>query len=595
MGKTKLLSALLLPLLLVGGLLSAPGPAEADVLDGRFPTEEMFVDQVFHDFLSRPADPAGLAFWADQLRAGQPPADLVEDLLLSPEFAGTTAPVVRLYWSIFDRQPDLGGLRFWVGRRQGGQSLTSMADQMLAAAEFQELSAAGSTEEIVAAVYGRSLGRTPDPSGLVFWIGEIEAGRHTLASFVATVSESPEHQALRRGDVTTTLVFLGLLQRTPDSQGLAFWSNQIEEGASISGVIESVMGAPEYLDRFPRRPSLTTEVIASDLSVPWDVETLPDGTVIFTERLGRLSIVTTTGETRVLNAPLAEVFARGETGLMGLAIDPGFTSNRRFYTCQGHASPRDVRVVAWTLDEAMTTATLEGPLVIGIPITSGRHGGCQLEFGADGYLWIGTGDSAIGSTPQDLTSLGGKVLRVDAADGQPAPDNPFISSANPTTQLIFTYGHRNVQGLAARPGTEQMWSVEHGPTRDDEVSLLPAGGNGGWNPVPGYNESVSMTNLSLPNAFGAAWSTGSPTLALSGGEWFDHPSWGSWNGGLAVAALKNQTLRLLFFSPEGAYLGQETILDGEFGRLRAVQQGADGAIYVTTSRGNDDIIRLTGS
>lgn len=589
------LIAVVLPLLLLGGLLSSPGPAGADVLDGRFPTEEMFVDQVFHDFLSRPADPAGLTYWADQLRSGQPPAEVVEDLLLSPEFAGTTAPVVRLYWSIFDRQPDLGGLRFWVNRRQGGQSLTSMADEMLAAAEFQQLSAASSTSDIVAAVFGRSLGRTPDREGLAFWIEEIEAGRHTLASFVATVSESQEHQALRRGDVTTTLVFLGLLQRTPDSQGLGFWSDQIEDGASIGGVIESVMGAPEYLARFPGRPTLTTEVIASGLAVPWDVETLPDDTVIFTERAGRLSIVTTSGETRVLNAPLDEVFTGSETGLMGLAVDPGFASNRRFYTCQGHTSPRDVRVVAWTLDQAMTTATLQGPLVTGMPITSGRHGGCQLEFGADGYLWIGTGDAAVGTTPQDLTSLGGKVLRVDAADGQPAPDNPFIGSSNPDTRRIYSYGHRNVQGLAARPGTEQMWSVEHGPAVDDEVNLLLAGGNAGWNPVPGYNESVSMTDFALSDAYGAAWSTGSPTLALSGGEWFDDPSWGSWNGGLAVAALKNQTLRLLFFSPEGTYLGQETILDGEFGRLRAVQQGADGAIYVTTSRGNDDIIRLTGS
>ena len=187
------------------------------------------------------------------------------------------------------------------------------------------------------------------------------------------------------------------------------------------------------------------------------------------------------------------------------------------------------------------------------------------------------------------------MLRIVAATGDPAPNNPFIGSANATTRLIYTYGHRNIQGLAARPGTEQMWSVEHGPTVDDEVNLLPAGGNAGWNPVPGYNESVPMTDFSLPDAFAPAWSTGSSTLALSGGEWFDDPSWGAWNGGLAVAALKNQTLRLLFFSPEGVYLGQKTILDGEFGRLRAVQQAADGSIYVTTSRGDDQIVRLTAT
>ena len=123
---------------------------------------------------------------------------------------------------------------------------------------------------------------------------------------------------------------------------------------------------------------------------------------------------------------------------------------------------------------------------------------------AAGYLWIATGDAQTGTVPQDLTSLGGKVLRVSAATGESARGNPIASSR------IYTYGHRNVQGLARRPGTNQMWSVEHGPTEDDEINLLAAGRNYGWDPVPGYNQSVAMTDLvKFPGAVEARWSSGS--------------------------------------------------------------------------------------
>ena len=170
---------------------------------------------------------------------------------------------------------------------------------------------------------------------------------------------------------------------------------------------------------------------------------------------------------------------------MGIVVDPSFASNRRFYTCQGHTGP-EVQVIAWTINSAYTEATrVADPLVGDIPASSGRHGGCRLRFGPEGYLWIATGDAATGTVPQDLTSLGGKVLRVDASTGAGVPANPFTSSP-----LVYTYGHRNVQGLALRPGTSQMWSVEHGPSVDDEINLLAAGGNYGWNSVPGYNEGV---------------------------------------------------------------------------------------------------------
>lgn len=595
--RVRLVVAITAAAVLVPLVVTTPASA-GEVIDGRFPTEESFVDQAYRDFLQRGPDAAGLNFWADEIRRGVPAEELVEQLLVSEEFQGTIAPIVRLYSSVFDRQPDLAGLRFWISKRREGTPLPVLADAFLASAEFDELAAANSTDEVVAAIYGRSLGREPDAAGLAFWIGEIDSGKLTLGEFVAIVSESPENQVRQFSTVIATLMYLGVLQRTPEEDGLVYWAAQIDDGLAIDSFAGTVMGLAEYRARFAERPMIATEVVATGLTIPWDVESLPDGTVILTERPGGLHVIPPGGSVRELAADLGDLWANGETGMLGLAVDPAFEDNRRIYTCQGHTSPREIQVIAWTLDAGLTTATrVVDPLVSGIPVSTGRHGGCQLEFDAEGNLYIGTGDAAVGSLPQNLTSLGGKVLRVDPATGNAASGNPFEGSTNANQRLIYTYGHRNVQGLGLRPGTNEMWSVEHGPSVNDEVNRLTVpGGNAGWNPVPGYNEAVSMTNFGLGGTvFGAAWATGGSTLALSGGDWTSSPAWGAWDGALGVAALKNQTLRLLFFNDEGLYLGQRTILDGEFGRLRAVHQSSDGSLYVSTSTGNDRVIRITPS
>jgi glucose/arabinose dehydrogenase len=236
------------------------------------------------------------------------------------------------------------------------------------------------------------------------------------------------------------------------------------------------------------------------------------------------------------------------------------------------------------------------PLFGGLPIGAGRHGGCQLDIDQAGALTVGTGDSAVGSLPQNLASLGGKTLRVNRFSGDAWPSNPFSGSSNPDTARILSYGHRNVQGVTIHPDTGEVWTVEHGPSRDDEVNRIVAGGNYGWNPVPGYNESVPMTDTSeFPGAITAAWSTGAPTLALSGASFLSSNSWGSWRNGLAVTALKNQSLRILFFTADGRYRGQRQVIDGEYGRLRAVAEGPDGSLYITTSNGagQDKVLQVT--
>ena len=338
-------------------------------------------------------------------------------------------------------------------------------------------------------------------------------------------------------------------------------------------------------------PNIDVDVLVDGLSVPWDLDFTPDDTMLFTQRSGILSALLTDGTVQTVTADFSDFRASGEGGFMAILVDPNFNANRRFYTCQTHFSPREVQVIAWTINSDYTEATrVADPLVGGIP-GGGRHSGCRLRFGPYGYLWIATGDATQGSHPQGLSSLGGKVLRVNATTGAGAPSNPFTSSPR-----VYTFGHRNVQGLAFRPGSCQMWSVEHGPSVDDEINLLVAGGNYGWDPVPGYNEGVSMTDLTkYPNAVEAKWSSGSPTLATSGGIFLEGSHWGDWEGRFAVASLKDSTLRIFEFANNGAFVNQVVVseLDGTYGRLRTPMMGPDGALFVTTSNGsNDKILRV---
>ena len=340
-------------------------------------------------------------------------------------------------------------------------------------------------------------------------------------------------------------------------------------------------------------PSLHVRVIADGLSLPWDLAPLPDGAILFTERPGRLKVRLANGTVQQVDANLADLFVNSETGLLGLTLHPNFATNRRFYTCQGHSGP-EIQVIGWTLSADRSSATrFADPLVGGIDLGSGRHGGCRVRFGQDGNLWVATGDAATSANPQSLTSLAGKVLRVHPTTGAGVAGNPFANSANANTRRIYSYGHRNLQGLALRPGTDEMWTVEHGPSRDDEINRIVAGGNYGWDPSPGYVEDAPMTDLiKFPNAIEARWSTGNPTLATSGGIWVEGRNWGPLEGTLAVASLKNSTLRFFEFDDDGEFLATElgNELSSRFGRLRTPMVGANGTLLVTTSNGSNDKI-----
>ena len=317
----------------------------------------------------------------------------------------------------------------------------------------------------------------------------------------------------------------------------------------------------------------------------WDVVQAPDGTLLVDERPGGFTAVLPDGTVRPVEADFGDLFARGETGLMGLALDPAFEENRLLYSCQGVVDG-SIAVVGWTVAADWASVTrVADPLVGGLPLNegSGRHGGCRLRFAPDGVLLVGTGDTADGALPQDPRSLGGKVLRVDPASGE---------------REVWTLGHRNVQGLAVRPGSGQVFAVEHGPDRDDEVNLLRPGGNYGWDPGGGgYDERVPMTDEAIDGAVPAVWSSGTPTLATSGAAFLDGAQWGAYDGLLLIGLLKAQGVLALRLDDDGALVEQFRLpeLDGAFGRIRSVLQGGDGDLYVTTDNGSgaDRLLRIT--
>ncbi|RNL64341.1 PQQ-dependent sugar dehydrogenase [Nocardioides marmoriginsengisoli] len=348
-------------------------------------------------------------------------------------------------------------------------------------------------------------------------------------------------------------------------------------------------------DRQSAMPTLTVTRQVTGLSIPWDVQPLPGGRLLIDERANRRLIVWHNGVKKVLTGFAAsKVWSSGETGVMGLEVDPAFAKNRRIYTCQGGFTAgggHDVRVVAWRLNAAYTGVRYVRTLVKGFPATSGRHGGCRLLITRNGALIVGTGDAATTANPQNLRSFGGKTLRLNRMTGAPWPTNKWPKAKSKVRRYVLTYGHRNVQGLAQRAdGT--LWSIEQGTYRDDEVNRLVNGGNFGWRPGPGYDEAPPMTNHALPGVqYGARWRSGDPTLATSGGTFVRGAQWGDLNGTLAVAALRTNQVLFLRFDKAGKLLWTRAPAAlKSFGRLRSISVAPNGDLLVTTSNGSNDAV-----
>ncbi len=349
-------------------------------------------------------------------------------------------------------------------------------------------------------------------------------------------------------------------------------------------------------------PVLDRTVIVSGLEVPWDIAFAPDGAMLFTERPGRVRVVPPGGGAPRTLAQPSDVAAAGQSGMLGLAIDPQFATNRHVYTFQSFRAPtgaRDNRVVRWTVDAGWTTLSNRTDIVTGIPWgNGGAHSGGRIRFGTDGHLYVTTGDNRIGPIPQDLQGLGSKVLRV-TRDGAGAPGNGTFP--RPADPRIFAYGFRNPQGLAVR-GSGQVFTCEHGPVHRDEVTLIAAGGNGGWDPMNpgdptyrGYEGQWPMSDsIKFPTVLRPTWTTGSVSEGMSGCGFVTGTAWRAWDGALVVGLLAGRRVQVLRLSADGrsVLLAARAL---EFGdRIRAVTQGPDGALYVATDgkSGGDEIWRL---
>jgi glucose/arabinose dehydrogenase len=371
-------------------------------------------------------------------------------------------------------------------------------------------------------------------------------------------------------------------------------------------------------------PGLNRTVLLSGLKTPWDLAFTPDGAMLFTEKCRGLSVRLPDGSVRRLFGTsgaavvVEDFFCQGQSGMNGVAVDPDFTSNRFIYVYMPSklSEPAANHVVRLTLEEGYTTVGNRTDIVTGISFKNrgnrwgraGAHSGGRLQFSPfDGYLYVTTGDNHNGTLPQDLTRLGGKILRIDR-NGGAAPDNNTPPGGDPR---IFTYGHRNVQGIAFRPDTGQPFSCEHGPGHHDEVTPLKAGGNGGWDPAPesgvscadnycGYISNnlegtpTSMTNLGkFPDAMRPSWENRGDSEGMCPCLFLTGEQWGAWNGRLAVGFLRGSRIDILQLDRTGMTSDTTRIPDIPSDRIRSLVQTSDGELYVSTDGG--EIWRLTPS
>lgn len=320
-------------------------------------------------------------------------------------------------------------------------------------------------------------------------------------------------------------------------------------------------------------------VVARDLEVPWEIAFLPDGGLLVTERRGQLTRIV--GDQR-RNFPVEGVHQAGESGLMGLALHPEFATNSLIYLYYTISDGRGLenRVVRYRLG----SAGLADPMVIVSGIPAERfHDGGRIAFGPDGYLYVTTGDATDGAVAQDRQSLGGKILRV-RSNGALPPDNPFGNA-------VYSYGHRNPQGLAW-DDRRRLWSTEHGRSGGasgyDELNLIEKGGNYGWPAAEGDQHPAGTVPPVLHSGPDYTWAPAG--AAFAGGSVFV--------GGLRGEALYEVRLRDEGMPELRVHFAKE------LGRIRTVRLGPDGMLYLATSNrdgrglprgGDDQIMRVDPS
>ena len=332
--------------------------------------------------------------------------------------------------------------------------------------------------------------------------------------------------------------------------------------------------------------------VATGLEHPWGMAFMPGDEILVTERGGRLRIVREGALDPEPIEGVPEVYASGQGGLLDVALDPGFASNRAIYLSyaaegDGGNSTRvaRARLGDGRLEDLEVIFTAE-PLV-----NSSYHFGSRLAFDRDGHLFITVGERNQRDRAQDLSDLNGSVIRL-SPDGSVPDDNPFAGVAGARPE-IFSYGHRNPQGLAIHPQTGIPWLHEHGARGGDEVNVVRPGVNYGW-PVITYGidysgapigEGTHKEGMAQPIHY---WV---PSIAPSGMAFYEGEAFPEWRGDLFVGALRAELLSRLELDGERV-VAEERLLEGALGRIRDVEVGPDGYLYLLTDESNGGLYRL---
>jgi glucose/arabinose dehydrogenase len=345
-----------------------------------------------------------------------------------------------------------------------------------------------------------------------------------------------------------TLILVVVIIRTNQSQ-----SGRIES-TSPSGTFSPTPLPAAKASDLQSEPR--TKVIASKLEIPWDIVFLPDNSALFTERHGRVRKIEANGQLFPdAIADIKEVYPTGEGGLLGITISPKYIENNYVYlyfTYQN--SGRTLNKVQRYIYENGQLKS-DKTIIDGIPGAL-HHDGGRIRFGPDGFLYITTGDSSESSLAQDKNSLAGKILRVDGDGGIPS-DNPFGNS-------VYSYGHRNPEGIAWDE-TGRLWETEHGSSATDELNIIEKGANYGWPVIRGNQKRNGMVTPVI--------NSGVVTWAPSGAAYL--------NESIFFAGLRGSALFEAKINGDKVDLVKH--LENEFGRLRAIVVGPDGFLYLTTS------------
>ncbi|MBA1145969.1 PQQ-dependent sugar dehydrogenase [Ectothiorhodospiraceae bacterium WFHF3C12] len=338
--------------------------------------------------------------------------------------------------------------------------------------------------------------------------------------------------------------------------------------------------------------SVQLTTVTEGLEHPWGLAFLPDGDALVTERPGRLSRVNMATGQRTVIQGVPAVAARGQGGMLDVALHPRFADNGRVYlsysepgndgslTAVGRGVLRDDRLESF---EVIFRATP--------PTDRAKHFGSRLIFDDQGYLFITSGERGARDNAQRLESHHGKIIRLHD-DGRVPEDNPFLSrqGAHPG---IYSYGHRNPQGAIFHPPTGQLWVNEHGPQGGDEVNIVKPGANYGW-PLTTYGEEYGGGYIGPGTMEGIEppihhWT---PSIAPSGMLYYDGDAFPQWRGNIFVGALAHAHLSRLVLDGE-TVVEEEKLLEEQGWRIRAVDQGPEGHIYVLVDSDDAPLVRIS--